>query len=184
MGLFPIVDPMALQNWTLDVFARRDGWVEIDFAAIPGRRGALPWLYSDEFAGKIGAPVLSRAYFTPEQIRASTRFADSVIDRLMPPDVAAKRFSRGAPTFISMPSGIGDGKLFSTYTFAPHAPGPNLPESIEFGLGGCLDVSDAGPALLGRGATWSVQDFRAMMRALDTAAYFSSQYASPPKPDA
>ena len=95
-GSFPIVGPMALQNWTLEVFARRDGWVEIDFAAIPGRRGALPWLFAEGFAGKIGAPVLSRAYFTPEQIRASTRFADSVIDRLMPPDVAAKRFSRGA----------------------------------------------------------------------------------------
>jgi hypothetical protein len=24
---------MALQRWTFDVFARRDGWVEIDFAA-------------------------------------------------------------------------------------------------------------------------------------------------------
>ena len=182
-GSFRIVDEMALENWVLDVYARRDGWVEVDLAVIPSRRLALPWLYSDRVAGKIGAPVSSRAYFTPAQIRASTRFADSLLDRVIPDSVAAKRFSWGAPTFINMPIGLkrgNSGSLFHMYMF-PLRSRPGVPDSVEAGIGGCLGVGDTGPALMGRRLPRSAQEFRAIMRSLDDAASLSGMYASTPK---
>ena len=151
-GSFQISDPMAVQNWALDVFARKDGWVEIDFKAIPRLSIALPWVYSDGFNGKLGAPVRSRAYFTPAQIRAATRFADSLIDRLIPEEVAAKRFSRGAPHFLEMPAGNGKGSfgsLFSAYMFPLRPPRAGVPDGVSFGLSGCLGVEDVGASLSG-----------------------------------
>lgn len=182
---------MAIQNWSLDVYARKDGWVELDLEVIPKRAIALPWVYSDGLRGKIGAPVRSRAYFTPGQIHASTRFADSLLDRLMPDSVIAKRLSGGLPHFIHMPAGKdkGSGSLLSVYmglTRIGAPPGLSVPDEVDFGLTGCLEVSDVGAslggaALMGRGAQWSAQQFRTMMRALDAAARSAAGYAPSPQ---
>jgi TonB family protein len=182
-----IVDELALQDWTLQIFARRDGWVELDLESISRQQVPLPWLVSDRYRGKMGSPVRTRAYFTPDEIRHATSFADSLIDKTIPQDSAAKRFSRGAPTFLSMSGRSGERwtqPLFNWYMFPPrsHAPAgvsPNTDDAIEFGLGTCLTVGDAAVAFLGRGVTRSVAEYRSILRALDSAAIRAARYSSP-----
>lgn len=191
-GSFRFADEMAMQNWALDIYGRQDGWVEIDLEVIPRRPMALPWVYSDGLNGKIGAPVRSRGYFTPAQIRAATAFADSLLDRTMPQDEVAKRFSRGAPPFIDMPSGSskpGSTLLLMIYMGVKRRRAglpPSVPDTVSFGLAGCLGVSDVGAslggaALMGRGVDRSAPDFREIVRALDAAADYAARHASTPK---
>ena len=184
-GTMLLVDDMALQNWTVDVFSRRDGWVEIDLATISRGRFPLPWLMSDGYRRQMGSPVWSRAYFTPAEIRKATRFADSVVDKTIPPETYPTRFRNGAPTFLAMERGTdetGPSTVFSWYMFGPRVQLGVADSVVEFGFGSCLTLDDAGPALLGRGATRTLREFRSFLRALDLAADLSEAYSGNPRP--
>jgi TonB family protein len=184
-GTMSLVDDMALQNWTLDVFSRRDGWVEMDLATISRGRFPLPWLMSDRYRGKLGSPIWSRAYFSPADIRKATRFADSLLDKTIPPEAYRKRFPDKWPTVLNMPRGVGQASesgVFYWYMGAPRVQLGVADSVIEFGFGTCLGVSQAGPALLGRGVTRTLKEFRAFLRAMDLAADRSEAYSRDPQP--
>ena len=181
----PLVDDMALQNWTLDVFSREDGWVELDLASISRGRFPLPWLMSDRYRGKLGSPVWSRGYFTPAEIRQATRLADSLLDKTIPPAAYPTRFPDKWPTVLTMLRGSGEAstkQVFDWYMGGPRVQLGVADSVIEFGFGTCLGVADAGPALLGRGATRTLKEFRAFLRAMDLAADRSEAYSRNPRP--
>ena len=182
-GTIRLFDVTALQNWTLEVIARDDGWVELALATVARdeagfRRWAsdadpLPWIIGDAFgSSKRRAPVWSRALFTPAEIRRTTQFADSLLDGTLTPEVYATRFSRGAPTILARMKGSRtppDHSILSWYMFPPVKRGSVEPGTVDFGIGSCLGMESAAE-LMGRGVVRNIADYRAMLRLLDSAA--------------
>jgi TonB family protein len=176
--VIPIADPIALSNWTLHVYARADGWVELDLQSVPQVKLAMPWLVLDGYFPQVGDPVRSRGYFTPEEIRSATSLADSLIDGTISPSDAATRFRSAAPKLLDMPAptGVTSRSTFDWYM----QPRISAAREVEFGLGTCYSVSEAPPQLLGRGVTRSVAEFRSILRTLDSVAARAAELS--PKP--
>jgi TonB family protein len=176
----PITDAMALSNWTLRIFARRDGWVELDLESTLRNRSPTPWLARDQFFPRVGEPVRSRGYFTPDEVHRAVSLADSLIDGSIPREAMAARFRNEWPRVLDMRNSDPLFPMKNVFSWYMGSVREGSGE-VEFGLGTCFNVSEAPAQLMGRGVTRSIAEYQGILRALDSAATTAAQFVRTPQ---